>query len=592
MTSNKATRPAAPKSTSRAWQVGLAASLLLTASPLALHAETSNAELAREIAELKAQLRSLKGSVAETRRATRTKTVVVPAPLPVAAAAPPGAVPVFATADKKLIFGNLTITPGGYLDINGIVRSRNNQADVTTSYASIPTLNNDAAHVSENRFSIKQSRAALLIEAPITPNYLVAGYAEVDFNAAGTTTNYTQTDSFTLRVRHAYATLDSSDYGFHVLAGQNWSLITVNSKGITPRNEVLTPGLDSGVQVGYDYARAPQIRIVKDFDKKLWLALSAEDSGGNSNTNGICGAVASNTAGGIAAAANGGIASINSVAANAATGILNGTCVVQGNGSLGQQGQNSSTQPLNRVPTVIGKVAYEARLFDRDVHLEAAGIYQNFTDYINYGTAVNPSTGFNGNSIQNNRSAPAVEAAIIAAVIPKKLDFQFSGYFGRGLGRYTSSGIATATVDGNGRIIPLLGASANVGLIYHATSAFDLYAFAGFDQVNRDFSIGTAGAQAGYGTTGGVNNSGCNSPGGTCQGQNHRVLELTAGFNDKIYKGQFGEVRVGVQYEYVQRQLFGATANANGVATAGAPFISARTTDHVVFTSLRYFPFQ
>ena len=155
MTTTKSTPSAAATSAKRHWKVGLAASLLLTASPVALRAETSNAELAKQINELKAQIRSLKGSVAETRRTKRTTTVVAaPAPAP-AYNIPAGAVPVFATADKKMVFGNLTITPGGYVEADGIFRTRSTQADVNTPFNAIPTLNNDTAHNTENRYSIR-----------------------------------------------------------------------------------------------------------------------------------------------------------------------------------------------------------------------------------------------------------------------------------------------------------------------------------------------------------------------------------------------------------------------------------------------------
>ena len=75
-------------------------------------------------------------------------------------------------------------------------------------------------------------------------------------------------------------------------------------------------------------------------------------------------------------------------------------------------------------------------------------------------------------------------------------------------------------------------------------------------------------------------------------GQTHRLYQILVGFNDKLYKGSFGEVRVGVNYQYTVRQLFGGTANLNGIATPGAPFTSARAEEQAILTSLRYYPFQ
>ena len=56
-------RPLA-KSKWRAWHTGFAAVLMLSCSPVALHAETSNEELAQEIKALRAQIREMKSAIA------------------------------------------------------------------------------------------------------------------------------------------------------------------------------------------------------------------------------------------------------------------------------------------------------------------------------------------------------------------------------------------------------------------------------------------------------------------------------------------------------------------------------------------------
>ena len=602
MTPTKANRPA--KKLSRAWQVGIAASLMLTASPLALHAEISNNELAKEIAELKAQIKALRGGVSEAKTEARRarKTTVVAAPPasypPTFAAIPPGATPVYATVDKKLQFGSLTITPGGFLAMETASRTRAEQTDFS-AFGSVPTNNTPEAHASESRFTARQTRVAMLIEAPISKSNIAAAYGEFDFLGVGTTSNNNQANSYVPRIRNLYATLDNSDYGFHVLAGQNWSLEVLNSKGITPRNEVLPPQIDAAFIPGFEYARVPQIRITKDlFDKRLWLSLSVEESQtAGINGNGNCGQVVSNTGAAAAAATGNGVTGQSSIAANAFTGVNTGTCVTaNNNGFFGQQGAQA-TYSLNRVPDVIAKAAYEARLADRDIHIEGAGIYRDELTNVNYGadtasTGVNPG-GFTGSSNQH-ATGWGVEAGLIVPLLPKKLDFQASGLIGRGLaGRFASSnGFADATVNAFGRPAPIGYQSGLVGLTLHATPSFDIYAFAGIEQVGREFSV-VNGAEAGFGLTNGINNTGCNVEGGVCQGQQHRVFQITGGFNDKLYKGSFGEVRVGMQYSYTQRQLFGATSAALGAPlTAATPFVSAKADDNTILTSFRYYPFQ
>ncbi len=613
MTSYNAPEVAAAASTKkralRPLHVGIAAALLLSCSSIALHAETSNGELAREIAELKAQIRELRGSVSATRSETRREVQkvraargpVAPLPSPAFAALPEGATPVFVTADKKMQYGSLTITPGGFVAMESVFRTRDTQGDIGTGFNTIPTNNLGPAHLNEDRFSARQSRIALLIESPISSSLLVSGYGEFDFLGAGTTSNNNQTYGYVPRIRNLYATLDSTDYGFHVLAGQNWSLVTLNSKGITPRNEVPPPQIDANFIPGFIYGRIPQIRITKDFNKKLWLSLDAEASQTVGN-NGGCANIVSNTANAtvtnVAAANNatGAVAAANSIQANAATGVLAGNCEGAGTG-VGFGGQGTSQQlSFNKVPDVLGKVAYEARLADRDIHLEGFGVYRDLLDNVNYNPAAVASTGLNAggfaNSGNQNTTAYGVGAGVIIPLIPRTLDFQASGLVGRGLGRYTSSGLPDATVNGNGSFKALGAADALIGVTYHVTPSIDLWAFGGFEQVNRNFTTNAAGVQVGYGLTNGVNNTGCNNEGGICQGQTHRIFQITGGMWDKLYKGNFGEVRVGVQYSYTQRQLFGATAAANGVATAANPFVSAKADEQMVLTSFRYYPFQ
>ena len=613
MTSNNATGVAAAasltKKRTRTLGVGFAAALLLSCSPIALHAETSNNELAKEIAELKAQIRELRGSVSATRTETRREVQKVKAvaartpapPPPVFAAIPEGATPVFVTADKKMQYGSLTITPGGFIAMESASRTRTEQTDFS-AFNNIPFNNSDLAHTSENRFTARQSRPAVLIEAPISSSMLVSGYGEFDFLGAGTNTNLNQASSYVPRIRHLYATLDNLDYGYHVLAGQTWSLVTLNSKGITPRNEVTPPQIDAAYLPGFEYARIPQIRFTKDFGKKLWLSVDLEASQSAGINTGACGTTVGN-AGGADGTANinagaGSQAGSQTIAANAATGVISGTCLTPGNNGFFGQGGSQANYSLNTVPDVAVKGAYEARFLDRDIHFEAAGIYRDEYNNTNYGLAAPAASSFanpGGYASSSNQHATGygIEGGIIVPVVPKKLDFQASTLVGRGLaGRFASTaGLPDATVQADGRLHPIGYASGLVGLTYHVTPSIDVFAFAGAEQLNRSFSE-INGAEVGYGLTGGVNNYGCNVEGGSCTGQTHRTAQLLFGINDKLYKGSFGEVRVAVNYSYTVRELFAATTVANGVPTAAAPLVSAKANESTILTSFRYYPFQ
>jgi hypothetical protein len=60
--------------------------------------------------------------------------------------------------------------------------------------------------------------------------------------------------------------------------------------------------------------------------------------------------------------------------------------------------------------------------------------------------------------------------------------------------------------------------------------------------------------------------------------QQRRLEDVTAGFWQNVYKGQYGRVAVGAQYEYIKRESF------NGVGG------TVSTYDNVVFGSLRWYP--
>ena len=549
---------------SRGIRTGLAAALLLSTSSVALHAKER--DLQQELDQLKAQINSLKAAINEQRvetRHNREKIKVVaerPYSPPLGTVVPEGATPIFVTANKKMHFGAVTITPGGFVAMESAFRSRTEQADIGSQYQGIPF--GPQGNTNELIFSARQSRIAGLVEAPISSNMLVSGYGEFDFLGSGATSNRNESNSFVPRIRHLYTTLDNNEYGLHVLGGQTWSLLTMNSKGITPRNEVTPPTIDAQYVPGFVWKRAPQIRVTKDFNEKLWVSLSAEAAQTTFGT--ACGA------------------GVNGTTVTSSTGVAQGvTCALGGNNNL--NGTAVTNFSLNHVPDVVGKVAYEARLGDHDVHLEGSAIYRDLYDRVAYanGTASNQDTagyGFGG--------------GLVAAVIPKRLDFQVSGLIGRGIGSYGTAQFGDATFGSNGRLSAIREQMLLAGFTLHATPSIDLYAFGGVEQVQPDnYTTNAAGtAFAGYGVPT-ANNSGCYNDvtAGTCAGNSKRIWQVTAGMWDKIYKGNFGEVRVGLQYSYTQRELFeGSGTTAPLPALVGAP----RTQAHSLLTSLRYYPFQ
>ena len=263
------------------------------------------------------------------------------------------------------------------------------------------------------------------------------------------------------------------------------------------------------------------------------------------------------------------------------------------------------------MPDVIAKAAYEARIADRDVHLEAFGIYRDFYDRV-------ASTNSLGVAQNNNfdTTGYGVGGGLVVPVIPKRLDFQASGIYGRGIGRYGTSQLPDTALNNDGSLKPIQEGMLLGGLTLHATPAIDLYLFSGiereFRSYNQNLVAGTgagAGTFYGAGAPGAVtaNVQGCNlepnaaaasNPIGVCTagtaGNTKQLFQITAGMWDKLYKGSFGEVRVGLQYQYTERQIFN---NVPGVQNGAGGVIytnnyQPKANDQAVLTSLRYYPFQ
>ena len=541
---------------------------------------TSNAyadDTAAEIKLLRAKLRELEHRLdnQETKvRAVRAAVVAAPVAGPGYAGGPvykgdprvPGIGP--------YQFGGVTITPGGFVALEGVYRSRALGSDFITPFQNIPYNQSVPGQVGEFRATPRQSRFSVLIQGKVNPVTTLSGYGEFDFGGAAQTANYNQSNSFTPRVRHLYATIDRDDYGFHVLAGQTWSLATASAKGLGPRQELIPLTIDGGYVPGFVYTRNAQLRLIKDLPANFSAAVSAENP-----ATVYGGTVPSNIGTGAAGAPGGGTASplVNGIA----YGVVGAT-----------NNNNGNTITLNHVPDVIGKVAWDPTNFGRTVHVEGWGLGRDFTNRYQSLNAGVPGVTF-GNPMTHDTFGGGGGGTILVSVIPKVLDVQVSGAYGRGIGRYGTAQLPDVTVGGDGQIKPLAQQAILVGLTYHALPELDLYAYAGREKTTSFTSTAFNGAQFGYGN-GNFNNQGCsieNTAAATCVGNTKEIRQITGGFWDKIYSGVYGRLQIGAQYSYTQRFSF---AGLNGATPAAANFtsVTARTDEHIVLGSLRYYPFQ
>ena len=76
------------------------------------------------------------------------------------------------------------------------------------------------------------------------------------FQSAPTDANSIETNTCSLRIRQAYATLDRRDLGLHLLGGQAYTLLTLFNHDMTPRQEDISLTIDGQFGVGFTWTLA------------------------------------------------------------------------------------------------------------------------------------------------------------------------------------------------------------------------------------------------------------------------------------------------------------------------------------------------
>jgi hypothetical protein len=516
--------------------------------------------LERQTELLQKQLKALQDELAHTRK----RTEKVEAAQSAAPAAPP--------ADSKSpivkavapVTDKVKVTLGGFIAAETVWRQRNEVADIGSNFGAIPYPFSPLYHENEFHGTARHSRISVLVEGALDPVQKLSGYYETDFLGVGTTSNENQSNSWAPRLRQAYFTYDNSYWGWHFLAGQAWSLLTPNQVGITPRKENIPLTIDANYVDGFNYDRNWQVRLVKDFGPTVSLGISVE----NPAT-----LFAASTA--TAPAGTGGTF--------ASGGIVNG--VVTNISNPGGSFLTGATITTDQAPDIIEKAAFDPGWG----HYEILGLQRFFTDNVlicALGPCLANSVGQAGTTSNKSAFGWGVGGNMLVPILPKYLEFTGNVLYGEGIGRYGAGQLPDVTIASDGSLTPLSGLTAMVGLIGHPWEGLDVYAYGGIEQVNASF-FNVRTTLLGYGNPG-FSNLGCtittpSSFAGTtptnCIANNRRLEEITVGFWQNLYKGEYGRVAAGAQYEYIRRQAF--------AGIGGAP----STDDNIVMTSLRYYPF-
>jgi len=432
--------------------------------------------------------------------------------------------------------GPVTLSVGGFTALESLYRSKNETADIGSNYnTGIPYAFSSNAHLNEFRASARQSRFAMLGQGPKSGDWSAEGYLESDFLSGGVTSNSTESNSYTLRMRHFYGVVRNTNSNWYLLGGQDWSLATLSTTGtLDPRTEQIPLTIDAQYVVGFNWTRNAQLRFVKLIGDSAAFAISAESPQASF------------------------------------TGATPGTTVITNPGVGGGLLPATNNYSLDFAPDTIAKFAFDPGWG----HYEIFGMERGFRD--RYEPTAHSVAGTNNTTWGGSGG--------VGMILPltSKLSFQASGLTGKGIGRYGSGQLPDVTVTSTGGIEAIRETDVLLGLTFKPNSRLTTYLYGGTEQASRTASTGATGALFGYGNPG-YNNSGCNQLTGTaatCVANTQKLKQVIIGDWWKAYQGPMGNFQVGLQYTYTDRIAF------QGVG--GAP----STNLSMAFVSFRYYPYQ
>jgi len=444
-------------------------------------------------------------------------------------------------APATIHFRGVTLTPGGFLEASFIARSRNENADVANSYGGAPLDGTSNANLTEFRGTARASRMTLLAVSKAGGTTL-SGYYEMDFLGAGPSSNQVQTNAFYPRLRQAWGQAELPG-GWTVAAGQYWTLLTSNRKGIALRSEFIPNVADGNYSVGFNFVRQTAVRVTKKFSPLTTAAFEVANPEQTYSASFVP-------------------ANIQGLAddPNAAGGVLLSPYL---------KGY-SAGQSTNVAPDLIAKVAFDPAFG----HFELKAIGRIFRDRIASTANVPGDTNISyGGGIGFGATLP---------VVAKKVDVILEGLVGRGIGRYATGSMPDVTINPvTGKLLPLRAAHFMGGVEVHPNPKLDVYVYGGNEYTGRyDLSSLNGGATAGYGSRL-TPYSNCRTNAevsmNSCSGPNRDIYEVTGGFWYRFYKGPFGTLQYGNQFAYFHRSLWSGV----GVAPTG--------NDAVGYSTIRFY---
>jgi len=363
--------------------------------------------------------------------------------------------------------------------MTSITRSTNPGSGIGTNFGSIPYGNTQGGSLTESRLSIQNSRIGMRVDTSFK-DFNVLGYWESDFlGQVGNPPNggiAVSSNPYPFRLRLYW--VDVTKGGWEFLAGQSWSLMTTNRKGVSPLPGDLfySQDIDVNYQAGLTWGRIPGFRGAYHWGSKAALAIALENSepyvGGSAGGSTI-------------------------VAPAAIAGILGGQV---------NNGQSViSAAALH--PDIIAKLAFDP---NPKFHIEFVGV--EITNKI-----ANPAST---PAFQTNTKAGGGGAINFNVELFKGFRFIDNNYWSSGGGRYIFGQAPDFMIRADGTLSLVHSASTVAG--FEATAGKTMfYAYYGGVYIGKNTAIDDTGKLIGYGPI-------------ASDGQNRSIQEITFGTNTTL----------------------------------------------------------
>ena len=176
-----------------------------------------------------------------------------------------------------LRIGSVCVVPIGFMDAAFVWRDKNAASQIGSNFGGVPYNNVVNGKLSEDRFSIQNSRLGFRIDGDWKGVHFI-GYNEFDFLGTSGATNITVTNGAVVpRIRLYW--VDARKGKVEFLAGQSWSMLTPNRKGISPfpGDIFYSQVFDVNYMAGLTWTRQTGMRVLYHPSNKVTFGFSAEN---------------------------------------------------------------------------------------------------------------------------------------------------------------------------------------------------------------------------------------------------------------------------------------------------------------------------